>query len=341
MASATSHFKRLRIFLHVVEVIGKWPATACCSNFLLQETVDRDRPTAEDTHGAQTALVVLFHSSIVQVSALCFARRHSWILLEQCYRLVYCDGSTWKGKSWCVHATHTPWFVGHRRHFSQVKSPSTNSMTRRILLMRNDQATPILLEGNLPRSMMSSSRPAISLGTVRPVLRNNENHESAGSASGSASRREPNADALYGAGRCENIILRIESQECSIRSRVSEEMARSEFGAMERDVRYALFYQDQQFKIAVGEYQRRERDAVYQAVTESSEHYEIMMMQEFQGIQNRCGGRTEEVETRVKEAICCLNIKFFTKQEKEENVREKPDELRATVTLCKLSRIFT
>ena len=62
-------------------------------------------------------------------------------------------------------------------------------------------------------------------------------------------------------------------------------MARSELEAMESYVRYALFYQDQHFKITVREYRRQARDAVSQALRESSEIYEIMMMQEFQGIQ--------------------------------------------------------
>ena len=82
----------------------------------------------------------------------------------------------------------------------------------------------------------------------------------------SASREERNADALYGPGECEHILLRVDSQELRIRNRISEDTARSELEAMERDGRYALFYQDQQFKIAVREYQRQARDAVNLAV---------------------------------------------------------------------------
>ena len=55
--------------------------------------------------------------------------------------------------------------------------------------------------------------------------------------------------------------------------------------AMERDARLALFYQDQLFEIAVCEHQRHAGEAVNQALRESSEHYEVMMMQEFQCIQ--------------------------------------------------------
>ena len=51
----------------------------------------------------------------------------------------------------------------------------------------------------------------------------------------SVRREEPSADALCGPGGYENIILRMESPELSIRNRISEELARSELEAMERD----------------------------------------------------------------------------------------------------------
>ena len=57
--------------------------------------------------------------------------------------------------------------------------------------------------------------------------------------------------------------------------------------AMERNARLAPFYQDQLFEIAVREHQRQAREAVNQALSEPSEHYEVMMMQEFRCIQNR------------------------------------------------------
>ena len=43
----------------------------------------------------------------------------------------------------------------------------------------------------------------------------------------------------------------------------------------------------------------------------------------------------------VRDAICCMNIQFFFKQEKEKKVREKPDAVGATVTHCKLSKNIT
>ena len=53
-----------------------------------------------------------------------------------------------------AHITHSVFFGSYRRHFSQVMSPIN-------LLMRNGQATPISLGGNLTRSMMNSSLPAL------------------------------------------------------------------------------------------------------------------------------------------------------------------------------------
>ena len=78
-----------------------------------------------------------------------------------------------------------------------------------------------------------------------------------------------------------NIISRTESPDLSIRNRFSYDVARSELESMERDARYALFFLDQQIKIEVREYQRQARDTVCQAVQESSESYEDMMMREF------------------------------------------------------------
>ena len=66
------------------------------------------------------------------------------------------------------------------------------------------------------------------------------------------------------------------------------------------DLRYSI--KNQQSKIAVGGYQRQARDAVNQAVKESSENYDVMM-QDLQGIQNRYEGRMEEHERRVAQVI--------------------------------------
>ena len=135
----------------------------------------------KNTHTAQTALVFLhfkFFTAILSKSSLhhfvcghqlCVSRTDT---LGLCWysaiSLRYCNGSTRKGKSFCVHTTLTHcvpqtlsgFVVTEDIHFSQVMMPSTSSMTRRNLLMRSGQATPVLLGGHLSRSMMSSSLPA-------------------------------------------------------------------------------------------------------------------------------------------------------------------------------------
>ena len=143
------------------------------------------------------------------------------------------------------------------------------------------------------------------------------------------------------------------SQELSIRNRISEDVARSEQEAMERDARHALFCQDQWFKIAFWDYQRQARDAINQAVRESSENYEVRMMPEFQGAQHRCEVRMEENERRATQVIgsyardaprgqrstCCMNIKFFFKQETEKRRSWKVRyALGAAVTQCRSRR---
>ena len=69
----------------------------------------------------------------------------------------------------------------------------------------------------------------------------------------------PAEDAMCGPGGYENITLSMESQELRIRNRNSEEMARIELEAMERDARCAYSIQINNFKIAVRENQRQKR----------------------------------------------------------------------------------
>ena len=85
------------------------------------------------------------------------------------------------------------------------------------------------------------------------------------------------------------------------------------------DLRYSI-YQDQQFKIAVREHQRQGTEAVTQAVRQSSDNDEDLMMQEFQSIQNRYEGREEEdPKHEMPMRSKSMNIKFFSKQEEEKN----------------------
>ena len=98
------------------------------------------------------------------------------------------------------------------------------------------------------------------------------------------------------------------------------------------------------------------RDAVNQAVTESSENFEVVMTQDFQSIQNRYQGGMEEHERRVAELIeseardapRCQRSNLLhehpvllSSRRKRRKVREKPDALGAAVTHCVLSKILT
>ena len=197
---------------------------------------------------------------------------------------------------------------------------------------------------------MNSSFPALSSGLSDQFFDTVEMSNPLALQVESASRKEPNADALYGPGGKENMILRMESQDI-----ISVEMARSELEPLERDARYALSYQDQPLKIAVREYERQARDAVSQAVRESSESYEVMMMQEIQGVLNRYEGRMEENERRVAQVIgsnaldaprgqrshMLLEHLVLLQVGERKRVREEPGALGATVTHGKLSKMFT
>ena len=101
--------------------------------------------------------------------------------------------------------------------------------------------------------------------------------------------------------------------------RVSEELTRSELESMERDDEFASFCPDQQFRIAVHEHQRQAREAVNQAVRESK-IFRIEMTDGWkkmkEGWHNSLDPKLEMLYV-VKEAICCMNIKFFFKQEKK------------------------
>ena len=65
------------------------------------------------------------------------------------------------------------------------------------------------------------------------------------------------------------------------------------------------------------------------------------MMQDFQGIQKWKEGRWKNMNEEwhvVKEAICCMNIKFFFAGERQKIVRERSDALGDTITHCSYRR---
>ena len=171
-------------------------------------------------------------------------------------------------ESRCVHTLRTsltPWVfvVTEDMHLSRVMSPSEIQRLAEDVVMRSGQATPTAPGGNLSKKydeQLTSS--TLSSAPSDQFYDTMEISNSTAIQVESASMREPRAYALYGPG-CENITFGLESQESSIKNTISEEMARSELEAMERDVMIS------NSKIAVREYQRQARDAVNQAVRQS------------------------------------------------------------------------
>ena len=249
-----------------------------------------------------SSLLFLHTSSLVEFKQM-FVKTYTFVLGAQYFRsllcacaaqtsLILCDrrcvtvsriaAAVLGKKSRCVSTPHSPTahlahsvFGGYRRHtlFTSCE-PTYHPMTRRNLLMRSGQATPI------PQG----------------------NHESVIYASWICSQEATQCSCIW-TTKIWKHFFRMESQELSIRRIMSEEVARSELAQMERDARYALYGQHHEFQFAVRQYQRHAIDAVSQAVHALSECYEAMMMQEFQGIQDRCEGRMEENERRVAQVI--------------------------------------
>ena len=158
-------------------------------------------------------------------------------------------------------------------------------------------AAPILA-GNLSRSPISTAvaaQASLQTGYGRFQTRSLCNLFSTAWRAPSAT-----AEALYGSEECENLVFSIQTQELGVQKRISEETARNELKAMERDARYAISHQNLQSQLAVRECQRRARDAVDQ---ESSDNYESMVEQGVQMIQNQHERRLKENESKVAQVI--------------------------------------
>ena len=95
----------------------------------------------------------------------------------------------------------------------------------------------------------------------------------------------------------------MESQELNIRIKISEYFSQSELDQWKEalDLRDSIKISNSGSQ-SMNIKDRQEKPSSH-AVRESSENYEAMMMQEFQGIQNRYEGRLEENERRVAQVI--------------------------------------
>ena len=94
------------------------------------------------------------------------------------------------------------------------------------------------------------------------------------SKGGNAGLESPDADTLcFGAGH-EHVLLSTEVSEWSRANRITRRMSQDDCSAVEQNARLALFHQNQQVQVAVRGQQRLARDAVSQAVLDSSARLE-------------------------------------------------------------------
>ena len=208
-----------------------------------------------------------FQSTAVQVSALCFSPHwHSWhsvigaflppCVLRRQYsekKVVVCPYPL----THTTHATHSVvWWSQKTDTFHRVWSWVQFNDSQK-LTDEKRPTTPIPPGGNLSRSMMSRSRPSL----PRPsdhFLRHCGKYESADCASGTCPQVKTQCRSTVWTGRK----TLSGERDSSTRNRISEEMARSELEAMEKNSSFRVIcWQNQQFQIAVREYQRQARDA--------------------------------------------------------------------------------
>ena len=235
----------------------------------------------------------------------------------QCCRLAFCDGSTRKGKSLCVHTALT----AHITHsvvswlqktytFSQVMRPGTIQWFAETYWWEADKPRRFLQEEIYQEVWWAVHSHhfryrQISFTTLWkfPI------------------RRICKWNLLAG-------ITGIEHQKQNF-WRID-----SEFEDMEKHTRYDIFYQNHQFQIAVRDCQRQARGAVNQAVQESSQKVlkfwccktfkvsRIFINDEWSKTKEEwhtwLGPKHEKLHL-VKETICYKNIKYFSWKERGEN----------------------
>ena len=156
-------------------------------------------------HICLPALFRFCHSNIVQDKTLAFASSPRQSGLRKESRCVSKLTLTH-----CAHQTLRGFAVTEHIHRSQAMSPctSTKSLNRRDVMMRNGQVPPIPLGGHVSGNTMISSLPEL------PSIPSDQFYDTVEITNPttmqveSASKGEPSADAFYGPGGYENIILR-------------------------------------------------------------------------------------------------------------------------------------
>ena len=195
----------------------------------------------------------------------------------QCCRLAHCDGGSRKGKSLYVHTTFQVCahhslrglVVTEDIRLSHVLRTRTIKMARRNLLMGNGQTTADSSCGKISRSLLSSSLPAL------PSVSSDQFYDVMEATNpptvqvAAASRRNSMQSHCMDQEDIENIFLRMESQE-STRSKISQDVARSELEAMDRDARFCVIFYILNSTSQSGNTKDR------QEMPEPSQNYEVM-----------------------------------------------------------------
>ena len=158
----------------------------------------------------QVRILAFARSFSSRVSAWCFAHRHSERKVVVCpYHTPYTALRAHSLVATDRYIFHTLWdqvqFNGSEQCIVKKRSSHADATRRKAHKQFDDQ-------------FISS----IYVSIFRSVLWYCGNVEFAGEASGICRQREFRADALYGLGEYENIFLRLEPQELSIRNNISE-----------------------------------------------------------------------------------------------------------------------
>ena len=174
---------------------------------------------------------------------------------------------------------------------------STSLGTRRDMI-KNGHAFPVPLGDNLTGSPKSSSLPKHPTLVGCGEIANPQAMSTRTVRSG-----QPDAEAIYGPGGYKHVIWRMEAQELNVRRRISEGVARSKLGCLEREARHALFNQKHQLRVAVEKHQGQAREVSSHAERALNENSKPMMIQELQNLQDRHVGQMEINERTVAQLI--------------------------------------
>ena len=245
----------------------------------------------------------------------------------------------------CAHQTLRGFAVTEDVHLSQVMNPKYKHKfdESKNLLMRNGQANA---DSSGRKSVKKHDEQFTSSTHFRWCVRHDGDHESDDSASGICQQEATQCGRTVRIRRMwkhhlQNGISGVEHQKqnfwrCGTQRTWSNGKRRSLFVLLSRSVIQNRW-----------DYHRQARDAVNQAVRESSENYEVRMMPEFQGAQHRYEGRRKWKKSDTSDWVRCTRRSTWSKEthvawtssssssrRQRKRGREQSGALRATVTHC-------